>query len=445
MTQDLGASATPAHLDDQPFDSSFDFIDPDLLERELPLNQLAHLRRTAPVWWSQQPGGSQFGDSGYWVISRHADVAAIFPNTTQWSSQRNGAIILLPEAVGPEQRGLMLTLVINQDPPGHTRLRKLVARLFTPRAVAQLEEELRAAARHIVKDAVTNGSGDFVTDVAALLPAAAIIELIGVPEEDRAQMSSWINAFSNSDDPAVTGGYDVMELQTQFAAYAYTMAEDRRRYPRDDIVTRLVEPDADGDVLDDSEFAMFLILLAVAGSETTRNAITNGMNAFFEFPDQWDLFKSERPATTVEEILRWSTPVHCIQRTATSETQLHDVTIRDGDRVGLFLSSANYDETVFDEPFRFDILRHPNPHITFGGRGIHYCLGANLARMEIRLMLDELARQVPDIRKVSEPQRVRSGWINGVKRLNVDYRLNGGRAGGETVASQQGSVTTPSA
>lgn len=402
-------------------DTGFDFVDPDLLQRELPLRELAHLRRVAPVWWSHQPGGSQFGDEGYWVISRHADVAAIFPNTAQWSSQRNGAIIRLPAVVGPEQRGLLGSLIVNLDPPDHTRLRKLVSRVFTPRAVTILEDRLTATAQRIVAEAVADGTGDFVTDVAAPLPAMAIVDLLGVPEEDRDTVSGWINAFSNADDPAAHDGGDVLEVQAQFAGYAYAMAEQRRRKPQDDIVTRLVQPDADGDVLDDTEFTMFLILLAVAGSETSRNAIANGMNAFLEFPQQWDLFVQQRPTTAVEEILRWSTPVHCIQRTATSDVALRDVTIHEGDRVGLFLSSANYDETVFDDPFRFDIGRNPNPHLAFGGHGIHYCLGANLARMEIRLMFDQIATQAPHIRKSAEPQRARSGWINGVNRFEVDY------------------------
>lgn len=402
-------------------DATFDFIDPDLLQRELPLTQLAHLRRTAPVWWSEQPGGSQFGDSGYWAISRHADVSAVFPNTAQWSSERNGVLIRLPEAaVDPEQRAMMKLLIINQDEPGHTRLRRLVSRLFTPRAVAVLQEGLRAAAERIVADAVAKGSGDFVADVAAVLPTSAIVDLIGVPEEDRATVIALVEAFADSDDLAAEDG-DILEMQTQFAGYAYAMAEERRRQPKEDVVTRLIEPDADGDVLDDSEFAMFLILLAVAGIETTRNSITHGMNAFLDFPEQWDLYRRTHPATAVEEILRWSTPVHCIQRTATADTVLHDVTIREGDRVGLFISSANYDETVFTDPFAFDVSRNPNPHITFGGRGAHYCLGANLARLEIRLMFDEIARQMPGIRKVGEPQRLRSGWINGVRSMQVEY------------------------
>jgi cholest-4-en-3-one 26-monooxygenase len=200
------------------------------------------------------------------------------------------------------------------------------------------------------------------------------------------------------------------------------MADERRRCPADDIVTKLVQADIDGEVLGDTEFAFFVILLAVAGNETTRNAMTHGMNAFFENPDQWELFKRERPETAVDEIVRWATPVHCFQRTALVDSEIGGVTVRAGQRVGLFYSSANYDEDVFENPFTFDILRDPNPHLGFGGNGAHYCIGANLARMEIKLIFNEIANQIPDISKLGEPQRLRSGWINGVKDLQVAYR-----------------------
>ncbi len=212
----------------------------------------------------------------------------------------------------------------------------------------------------------------------------------------------------------------------ELMGYAYNMAEERRRCPADDIVTRLIQADIDGEAMGDVEFAFFVILLAVAGNETTRNAMTHGMNAFFDNPDQWELFKKERPpATAVDEIVRWATPpVHCFQRTALADVEFGDVTIEEGQRAGLFYSSANFDESVFERPFEFDVLRNPpNPHLAFGGNGAHFCIGANLARMEIKLIFNELADQIPpDIARVAEPQRLRSGWINGVKELSVSYR-----------------------
>jgi cholest-4-en-3-one 26-monooxygenase len=401
-----------------PFGKNFDFTDPDVLLAGLPATQFAELRRTAPVWWNEQPE-SIFGDGGYWVISRHEDVRAISRNSELWSTNRKGAVMRLPEGVTPDQLELTKALLVNHDAPEHTRLRKLVSRLFTPRAIGQLEDKLGVAAQQIVRTAALKGDGNFVNDVAMGLPLLAIADLIGVPEADREKLFNWTNSIMNTDDPDFDS--DPAVANAELMAYAYNMADERRRCPADDIVTRLIEADIDGDALGDVEFAFFVILLAVAGNETTRNAITHGMNAFLDNPDQWELFKRERPATAVDEIIRWASPVHCFQRTALADVELGGVTVREGQRVGLFYSSANFDVEVFENPFRFDILRNPNPHLSFGGNGAHYCIGANLARMEIKLIFDELANQVPDIAKLAEPQRLRSGWINGVKRLDVAY------------------------
>ncbi|WP_396917617.1 cytochrome P450 [Mycolicibacterium sp.] len=406
-----------------PFGTGFDFTDPDVLLRGIPVREFAELRKTAPVWWNEQ-GESIFDDGGYWVISRHEDIKTISRDGgAVWSTNAKGAVMRLPEGVTSEQLDLTKALLINHDAPEHTRLRKLVSRLFTPRSVAALEEKLAVAAREIVAAAAEKDSGNFVDDIAMSLPLLAIADLIGVPEEDREKLFHWTNAIMNTDDPDFDS--DPTMANAELMGYAYNMAEQRRKCPADDIVTRLVQADIEdgaGGGITDVEFAFFVILLAVAGNETTRNAMTHGMNAFFENPDQWELFKRERPATTVDEIVRWATPVHCFQRTALSDTEIGGVTVRAGQRVGLFYSSANYDESVFDNPFEFNILRDPNPHLGFGGNGAHYCIGANLARMEIRLMFNEIANQIPDISKLGEPQRLRSGWINGVKDLQVSYR-----------------------
>ncbi|MEZ0351394.1 cytochrome P450 [Mycobacterium sp. pR1184] len=401
-----------------PFGENFDFTDPDVLLAGLPVTQFAELRRTAPVWWNPQPE-SIFDDGGYWVISRHEDVKAVSRDGHLWSTNRKGAVMRLPEGVTADQLELTKALLINHDAPEHTRLRKLVSRLFTPRAIAQLEEKLAGAAKEIVRTAALKRDGDFVNDIAMNLPLLAIADLIGVPEADRAKLFDWTNAIMNTDDPDFDS--DPTTANAELMAYAYNMADERRRCPADDIVTRLIQADIDGDALGDVEFAFFVILLAVAGNETTRNAMTHGMNAFFDNPEQWELFKRERPATAVDEIIRWASPVHCFQRTALADVELGGVTVREGQRVGLFYSSANFDEEVFDNPFQFDISRNPNPHLSFGGNGAHFCIGANLARMEIKLIFDELAEQIPDITKLAEPQRLRSGWINGVKRLAVGY------------------------
>lgn len=401
-----------------PFGAGFDFTDPDVLLQGIPVNEFAELRRTSPVWWNDQQE-SIFDDGGYWVITRHEDIKSISRNGELWSTNRKGAVMRLPDGVTSEQLDLTKALLINHDAPEHTRLRKIVSRLFTPRAVAALEEKLAVAAREIVRAAKDKGTGDFVDDIAMSLPLLAIADLIGVPEADREKLFHWTNSIMNTDDPDFDS--DPTTANAELMGYAYNMAEERRRCPADDIVTRLIEADIDGESLGDVEFAFFVILLAVAGNETTRNAMTHGINAFFENPDQWELFKRERPETTVDEIIRWATPVHCFQRTALVDNEIGGVTIREGQRVGLFYSSANFDEDVFENPFEFDILRNPNPHLAFGGNGAHFCIGANLARMEIKLIFNEIADQIPNIAKLDEPQRLRSGWINGVKALPVSF------------------------
>jgi cholest-4-en-3-one 26-monooxygenase len=403
-----------------PFGAGFDFTDPDVLLHGIPVNEFAQLRKTAPVWWNAQPPGSTiFDDGGYWVISKHQHIREISRDNDVWSTNAKGVVMRLPEGVTAEQLEVTKALLINHDPPEHTRLRTLVSRLFTPRAVASLEEKLARAAHEIVRSAAEKDSGNFVDDIAMKLPLLAIADLIGVPEADREQLFAWTNAVMNTDDPDFDS--DPMTAHAELMGYAYNMADARRRCPADDIVTRLVQADIDGESLGETEFAFFVILLAVAGNETTRNAMTHGVKAFADHPDQWELYKRDHPETAVDEIIRWATPVHCFQRTAKVDTEVGGVQIRKGQRVGLFYSSANFDEEVFDRPFEFNILRDPNPHLAFGGQGTHYCIGANLARMEIRLIFNEIANQLPDITTLAKPQRLRSGWINGIKDLSVSY------------------------
>ncbi|WP_029759784.1 cytochrome P450 [Gordonia hirsuta] len=399
----------------------WDFTNPDLLEQGIPVKEFAELRKTAPVWWNPQlPGkGGGFHDGGYWVISKHKDIRDISKNADLWSAAENGVIMRFDDEMPQEQIDVTKALLINHDPPEHTRLRKVVSRAFTPKAVHALEEKLDAAARRIVAQAADSGSGDFVHQVAVDLPLLAIADLLGVPEEDRMKLFDWSNSMMNADDPEFTT--DPQVASAEILGYGYNMADARRKCPADDIVTTLVNADIDGHSLDEAEFGFFFILLTVAGNETTRNAITHGMNAFMDNPEQWELFKKERPATAVDEIVRWATPVNSFQRTAKADTEIGGQAVKKGDRVGLFYGSANYDEDVFDDPFTFDILRDPNPHVGFGGNGTHFCIGANLARMEINLMFNALADMVPDITKLEKPRRLRHGWINGIKELQVDY------------------------
>jgi len=399
----------------------FDFTDPDLYSRRVPAEEFAELRRTAPVWWNSQPRGSAgFDDEGYWVVTRHADIVDISRNSDLFGSWENTAIIRLGQLQTEESLAMQRLIMLNIDPPQHTKLRAIISRGFTPRAIGNLRDVLRERAERIVATAVSDGTGDFVADVASEFPLQAIAELLGVPQEDRKKIFDWSNTMIGYDDPDF--GDDGQAAAAELVGYAMLMAEDRRQCPRDDIVTKLVNAQIDGGELSSDEFGFFMILLSVAGNETTRNAISHGMLAFFDHPDQWELYRAERPATAPDEIVRWATPVTAFQRTAKADSTLGGQEIKAGQRLGLFYRSANFDEEVFDAPERFDIMRSPNPHLGFGGTGAHYCVGANLARLEIDLIFNAIADAMPSIRRDGEAERLRSGWLNGIKRLPVAYR-----------------------
>ncbi|MFE0131408.1 cytochrome P450 [Streptomyces sp. NPDC059037] len=402
----------------------FDFTDPDLLQDRVPLPEFAQLRRTEPVRWIDQPRGiSGFDDAGYWAVTRHADVKYVSTHPELFSSNLNTAVIRFNETIGRDQIEVQKLIMLNMDPPEHTRVRQIVQRGFTPRSIRSLEDALRTRAHSIVETALANaapgGSFDFVTNVAVELPLQAIAELIGVPQEDRTKIFDWSNKMAAYDDPEYAITEEVgTEAAMEIVSYAMNLAAARKECPAKDIVSQLVAAEDEGNLSGD-EFGFFVILLAVAGNETTRNAITHGMHAFLTHPEQWELFKRERPQTTAEEIVRWATPVVSFQRTATQDTELGGVQIKKGDRVGLFYSSANNDPEVFDEPGKFDISRDPNPHLGFGGGGPHFCLGKSLAVVEINLIFNAIADALPDLRLVSDPRRLRSAWLNGVKELQV--------------------------
>jgi cholest-4-en-3-one 26-monooxygenase len=400
--------------------AGFDFTDPNLYEHRVPAAEFAELRRAAPVWWNAQPrGASGFDDEGYWVVSKHADIVEISRSSELFGSWENTAIIRLGQPQTPESMELQRLILLNIDPPEHTKLRAIVSRGFTPRAINSLREALTARAQAIVQTALADGTGDFVTDIACELPLQAIAELLGVPQEDRRKIFEWSNTMIGYDDPEFGG--DGQAAAGELVGYAMTMAEDRRQCPRNDIVSKLVHAQVDGGQLSSDEFGFFVILLSVAGNETTRNAISHGMLAFFEHPEQWELYVAGRPSSAADEIVRWATPVTVFQRTARADTVLGGQQIKEGQRVGLFYRSANFDEEVFDAPERFDVMRSPNPHLGFGGTGAHYCIGANLARLEIDLIFNAIADAMPSIRGTGDAERLRSGWLNGIKHLPVSY------------------------
>ncbi|WP_319452295.1 MULTISPECIES: cytochrome P450 [unclassified Mycobacterium] len=400
----------------------FDFTDPDIYAERLPVEELAEMRKVAPIWWNEQAldkGG--FGDGGYWVVTKHKDVKEVSRRSDVFSSQEKTALPRYAEGASRDQinssRGIVL---LNMDAPHHTHLRKIISRAFTPRAIETLRVDLAARARDIAAKAAAEGSGDFVEQVSCELPLQAIAGLMGVPQDERKKLFHWSNQLVGDQDPEFASN-DGMTASVELITYGMQMAAERTKNPTDDLVTKLIQADVEGHKLTDDEFGFFVMILAVAGNETTRNSITQGMMAFTEFPDQWELFKRERPGTAADEIVRWATPVTSFQRTALEDTELSGVQIKKGQRVVMMYRAANFDEDVFDDPYTFNILRDPNPHVGFGGTGAHYCIGTSLARMTIDLMFNAIADAMPDITSLAKPERLRSGWLNGIKHWQVDY------------------------
>ena len=402
----------------------YDFTDPDVNQKAIPHDQFRAARKNSPIVWVEQPweqrsGFAEESGTGYWAVTRHEDVSAISRNSKDWSTAENGAIIRFPGEMDRGQIELQRVILINQDPPEHTATRAIISRGFTPRSIAELEETMVQRANTIVKEAVARGTGNFVEEIAAELPLQAIADLIGVPQEDRHKLFEWSNQMLAGEDPDYAGNNDV--AAAEILGYAMMLAADRQANPRDDLITKLIQAHKGERGLNDDEFGYFVILLAVAGNETTRNAISHGMNAFLDNPEQWEIWKRDRPATMVDEVVRWGTPVSVFQRTALNDVEVSGHTFKKGERAALFYASANFDDEVFEDPYSFNILRDPNPQLGFGGNGAHYCLGANLARQEIRVIFDALADHAPDISKLAEPVRLRHSWINGLKALQVKY------------------------
>jgi len=331
--------------------------------------------------------------------------------------------IMDPDGQGAfDTRGLMM---LYTDPPRHTRYRRLVSKGFTPRMIGLLEQYLRNRSRLIVDNVIERGHCDFVVDLASELPLQAIAEIMGVPQEDRRLIFEWSNAMIGADDPEFAGGVEgAHSASASLYAYANNLAKERRSDPRDDIVTKLINAEIDGEQLTELEFDMFMLLLAVAGNETTRNSTAWGMWALIQHPEQYAHLRQNLDTaldTAIEEILRWASPVYHFRRTTTAPAVISGQEIADGDKVVMWYISANRDEEVFDDPFRFDITREPSEQVAFGGGGHHFCLGANLARMELRLIFEEVLSRIPDMHLVAEPEMLRSNFIGGVKHMAVEY------------------------
>jgi cholest-4-en-3-one 26-monooxygenase len=403
--------------------NDIDLLDRDRFTQEIPHDWFTWLRNNAPVFHHDEPEGP-----GFWVVSKHADVITCNRDAGTFSSSASRGGV-----VGLEQREISQmeadqgegNLMLFMDPPDHTRYRKLVNRGFTPRMIGELEPRIRQLTNDILDGALPKDPCDFVVEIAAELPLEVIAELIGVPREERHKIFEWSNRMIGSEDPEyIVSAEEVANAQIEMFMYAQQLAEKHRDSPQDDIISALLSSEVDGESLSDMDFNLFFLLLSVAGNETTRNAIAHGMNAFLENPEQYDRLASDPQkyiAGATEEILRWASPVMYFRRNATKDFQLRDQTIKAGDKISLWYISANRDEDVFVDPFRFDIEREPNNHVAFGGGGPHFCLGAQLARMEIHVLFEELVRRVPKVEQLGPPDRLRSNFIGGIKHLPVRF------------------------
>jgi cytochrome P450 len=384
----------------------------------------ATLRREAPIKFFREIEFEGFeAGAGHWALmkfddvhfaSRHPEIFSSHPNITIADQQ--------PEVA--EYFGSMIAL----DDPRHARLRGIVRSAFTPRVVARTEESVRARARRLVEDLIANhpdGNGELVSEVSGPLPLQVICDMMGIPDSDHHQIFHWTNIILGFGDPDLTTDYEeFLKVAVDIGAYATALAEDRRSNPRDDLTTALVAAEVDGEQLTSAEIASFFILLAVAGNETTRNAISHGVLALTRYPEQreiwWNDFETHTHSA-VEEIVRWASPVVYMRRTATRDVEVSGVSIRAGDTGSMWDASANRDEDKFVNPWLFDVTRTPNHHVGFGGGGTHFCLGANLARREIAVVFEELHNRIPDIAVTEDPAMLLSAFIHGIKRLPVSW------------------------
>ena len=413
--------------------NEIDLLDPDRFTTGVPHEWFTYLRNNAPIYRHPEPNNGP----GFWVVTRYAEVVEVGRDGTTYSSEQSrGGVVALDDVSASQQLSNEGRMMLTMDAPDHTRYRSLVNRGFTPRMISKLKPHLQEMVTTIVDRALAKGDVDFVLEVAAELPLQVIAEILGVPFSERHKVFEWSNKMIGSKDPE----YSVSDDEARGAAiemfmYSQELAKQRLAHPQDDVVTTLLNSDVDGDRLSEMDFNLFFLLLAVAGNETTRNALSHGVLTMIEHPDQYRLLRQnpELVPSATEEILRWASPVMYFRRNITRDTTLAGQPLKAGEKISIWYISANRDETVFKDPFKFDITRAPNEHVAFGGGGPHFCLGASLARLEMNLLFDELVKRVDSIELTGEVKRLRSNFINGIKHLPV--RIKAGAAGSRGVGA----------
>jgi cholest-4-en-3-one 26-monooxygenase len=399
---------------------ALDLADIDLLADtwadRVPHVEFAKLRREAPVFWHEEPK-----DTGFFAITKHDDIVTISRDHETFSTELGGTFI-------PTQREedlmQMRLSILNMDPPRHDRLRKLISAGFTPRQIRRLIAAVEEHADEIVDAIAERGEADFVADVASPLPLWMICEMLGIPAADWEQMRVWSDRMVGFDDPDLSVSPEAhMQAAIDMFTYCNDLVQKRQVEPADDILSTLVHAEVDGDRLNELELNLFFVTLVIAGNETTRNLISHGMLALFDHRDQMEKLQAnpDLMPTAVDEMLRWGTSINNFRRTATRDTEVSGVPIAEGQKLVTYYLSANYDEDHFDAPFEFRVDRTPNEHVTFGGGGVHFCLGSHLAKAEIGATIGSVLRRLPDIELASEPERLRSDFINGIKQMPVRF------------------------
>lgn len=394
-----------------------DLIDPARYEqRGLPFAEFRWLRDYDPVHWHADPNENV---PGFWAVTRHADITHVSRHAELFSSYARGALF---EEWSEEDLNEQRLMMLNMDPPQHTRQRSFVNRGFTPGMMRKLREHIKGICLALLDDIDGHEEVDFVEHIAAPLPIHVICEMVGASGADRQMIFELSNRLVGFDDPELQSApEDGQKAAAAIYEWASEIAADRRKQPREDIISRLLRPDEQGEILTDMEICLFVLLLVIAGNETVRNGASGGMIAFFNHPDQWQRLMDDPSLfkTAPDELVRWATPVGLMRRMATQDTVLGETKISAGDKVVIFYGSGNRDDRVFEHPDRFDIGRDPNPHVGFGSGGPHFCLGTHLARLELAVLFEAIGERIPHISLAGEPRRLRSNFINGYKEIPV--------------------------
>ncbi len=401
-------------------------LEPETFEHGVPHELFKRLRDETPVYWNpgRAPRERAVGivepeQRGFWVVTRHADVARVSKDSELFSSERGTAI---NADMRPQDLQMFQQQMIHMDAPRHIALRTTINDFFKPKTIRKLDGRVRDLTREILDEVAGRGECDFVTAIAAELPLLVLAELLGVPREERRALFDWTNRLMGLDDPEYGDPYDAQAALMELFQYSAQLANARKKDPRDDLMSVLVGARIDGRELDYMEINMMFFLMVIAGNETTRNALSGGARALCDFPAQRARL-IEDPSlikTAVEEIVRWHSPVMQFRRTATRDTEIAGQAIAEDDKVVIFYGSANRDERAFERADEFDVGRSPNPHLGFGV-GNHFCLGANLARSEMSIMLEEILERIPDFELDGPVEQMRSNFIHGIKRMPIRF------------------------